>query len=308
MNLSQLRFVQAVSVEGSFSRAADTCNVTQPTLSNGIALLEEEFGGQIFIRTTRKVELSPFGEQVLPLIQSVLDAQSELQAGVRAYYNPAHKLIRIGLSPLVDMRRLNQVLEPFQNTHRETEIFFKECFLGDLEDRLQSVQIDMMIRPYIVGEPTKRNITKSVFYEDDLYFLPRQAQVETVRDGGNILLEDTAKETFVLGPEGCGLAASTRLLFKNANRKLKEYSGQALSYEVMQEWADIGIGATILPGTKISPQFKDRALRLMIKEDRPAIVRFEARWMKGTAYPRHVAEIHKYFRQTVPKLIEGTMT
>src|SRR5690242_5673632 len=104
MNLRHLEFAVAAATERSFSRAAERCHVTQPTLSNGIALLEDTFGGQLFVRTTRKVELSTFGEQILPMIQAVLRAQSELEAGVRSFYDPSTKVVRVGLVPLVDAR------------------------------------------------------------------------------------------------------------------------------------------------------------------------------------------------------------
>ena len=123
MNLGQLRFAKAAAEERSFSKAAEKCNVTQPTLSNRIALLEEEVGGRLFARTTRRVDLTPFGAQLLPLIEAVLQAQAELEAGVKAYYNPEHKIVRIGLSPLIDARLLAQVLEPYTAAHRGVEIF-----------------------------------------------------------------------------------------------------------------------------------------------------------------------------------------
>ena len=44
MNLRHIEFVIAAAAERSFSRAAERCHVTQPTLSNGIALLEAEVG------------------------------------------------------------------------------------------------------------------------------------------------------------------------------------------------------------------------------------------------------------------------
>lgn len=65
MNLSQLRYVKAVAETGSFTQAAEQCYVTQPTLSNGIAQLEQEFEERIFVRTTRIVSLTPFGEHIL---------------------------------------------------------------------------------------------------------------------------------------------------------------------------------------------------------------------------------------------------
>ena len=306
MNLGQLRFAAAAASELSFSRAAERCNVTQPTLSSAIAMLEAELGGQIFVRTTRKVELSPFGEQLLPLIESVLRAQGELEAGVRAFYHPAHKLVRIGLSPLVDGRLVTQVLEPYQREHPGIETFFKECFLEDLDERLRQSQLEMVIRPCPAASPARRSLVRTPIYEEDLYYIPRQASAVTATEAGAVRLHEIAGETLVLGASGCGLASATRTLFQSMRAPLREYSGQALSFQVMQEWADIGIGATILPESKIAPQFKTRARRLMLDAKRPARVKFEAVWMKEQAYPAHVVDLHRHFRRRVPKLFEGS--
>ena len=78
MNLSQLRFANALARSGSFTAAAAECFVTQPTLSNGIAQLESELGERLFLRTTRKVTLTPFGTHLMPSIAEVLRAQAGL--------------------------------------------------------------------------------------------------------------------------------------------------------------------------------------------------------------------------------------
>jgi DNA-binding transcriptional LysR family regulator len=304
MNLGQLRFVAAAATELSFSRAADRCHVTQPTLSNGIALLEEELGGPLFVRTTRKVELSPLGERLMPLVESVLRAQGELEAAVRSFHDPAHKIVRIGLSPLVDARLVSRVLEPYRTEHATAEAFFKECFIDDLDERLRKAQVDMVVRPCLADAPP-RSVVRAAVYEEDLFYLPRRASAGAAGGEGPVELRDVAGETFVLGPDGCGLATTTRRLFAEVGARLKEYTGQALSFQVMQEWAEIGIGATILPASKVAPHYKSHARRLMMTPKRPARVAFEARWMKGVPYPRHVVDLHRHFKKRVPMLVEG---
>lgn len=306
MNLRHIEFVMAAASERSFSRAAERCHVTQPTLSNGIALLEAEFGGQLFVRTTRKVELSPFGQQMLPLIDAVFRAHGELKSGVRSFYDPAHRMIRIGLSPLVDARRVAEVLEPFERLNPGCKTFFKEYFLGDLEERLHSAQLDMVIRSRQDGAASPKSVVHVPFYAEDLYYLPRNVQSASAQIEGTTTLKEMAGETFVLGPEGCGLATITRGLFRSVGARLKEYSGQALSYQVMQDWADIGIGATILPVSKLAPHFRGRARRIMVQPKRPALVAFEALWMRQTAHPRHIAQLHTHFLERVPKLVQGS--
>jgi len=60
-----LRYFLAVADEGNFSLAAAHCNVTQPTLSVGIAKLERELGTALFLRSSRRVQLTPAGSRFL---------------------------------------------------------------------------------------------------------------------------------------------------------------------------------------------------------------------------------------------------
>jgi DNA-binding transcriptional LysR family regulator len=61
-----IRYFLAVVEQGNFSRAAAHCNVSQPTLSVGIAKLEKIAGHQLFIRTNQRVELTEAGSRFLP--------------------------------------------------------------------------------------------------------------------------------------------------------------------------------------------------------------------------------------------------
>jgi DNA-binding transcriptional LysR family regulator len=67
-----------------------------------------------------------------------------------------------------------------------------------------------------------------------------------------VSLDDIADEIFVMVPDACGLARSTRALFQSRRHKLKEYSGEALSYQVLEDWAALGVGAAILLESKVS--------------------------------------------------------
>ena len=212
--------------------------------------------------------------------------------------------MRIGLSLLVDPRRVSDVLQPYLAEHPGVETFFKECYLGDLEQRLHDGQLDIVIRPRAGSGPVPKSVVRTSFYEEDLFYLARQTGNAAAGEGA-VWLKDIAGEVFVLGPDGCGLAAMTRNLFEKAGATLKEYTGQALSYQVMLDWADIGIGATILPESKITSPFREKARRLMLTPKKPARASFEALWMRDTAYPRHVIDMHRHFLDRVPLLLGG---
>ena len=297
MNPRHVEFVVAVAREESFSRAAQRCHVTQPTLSNGISMLERELGGALFVRTTRKVSLSTFGEHMLPMIEALHQAHRETRSAALGYFEPGHQVVRIGLSPLVDVRRVNELLAGFRSEFPKCEIFFKECFLEDLSQHLSGTHLDLGVQPRQPNRRVGKALRQVPIYEEEIYYLPRASVASTPRSGSAVTLRDIADDQFVLGPDGCGLAAFTRDLFKKAGRQLQEYPGQALSYHVMQEWAESGIVSAILPASKLTPNHLPRALRITNRRGVPQKIAVDVVWKSSTASPKHILALHRHVKK-----------
>jgi len=300
MNLNQLRFVLAVAESASFSKAAEQCCVTQPSLSNAIAQLEEELGGRIFVRTTRRVGLTPFGEHLMPLIEEVLNAKDDLTKAARSFLNPAHKLIRIGMSPLINTHLVANALEPFRREHPEVDIVFKECLLDDLTQRLENHKIDLA---FLLNGPHTTGQGSETFYSEPLYYLPNESAMGAALPAGPVTLPAIAEETIMVS-KGCGLADGVRQLFKSQGLKMKEYPGQALSYQVLEDWAGLGIGAAILPQSKISPE-NSTACVLHLSKGQPATFVYEVVWNEDITQADHVMDLLIHFKKVVPKLVGG---
>ncbi len=273
MNLNQLRYVAAVAEERSFSNAAKTCCITQPALSNSVSQLEEELGGRIFSRTTRSVSLTRFGERVLVLIEAVLGTVDELERTAYAFHNPEYGLARIGMSPLVDVQLLTRFLEPARSRDPKLEVFFKQCYLGDLEQRLADCTIDLAIVPRCAEGKGERAF---FFYEEDLFYLPREIEPESQLEQSSVSLAQIASEPIIL-TGGCGLADVIRELFAAESLELISYPGQALDYRVVEEWAGLGVAAGILPRSKIS-QNNHSARPLTLPSGQAAKVFYDVLW------------------------------
>jgi DNA-binding transcriptional LysR family regulator len=71
MEMQQVRYFLALARELNFTRAAETCNVTQPALTRAIQALEAELGGRLFHRERNQTHLSELGRMMLPYIQSI---------------------------------------------------------------------------------------------------------------------------------------------------------------------------------------------------------------------------------------------
>jgi DNA-binding transcriptional LysR family regulator len=82
MEMQQVRYFLALARELNFTRAAESCNVTQPALTRAIQALEGELGGRLFHRERNQTHLSELGRLMLPYIQSI-HAQAEA-ARIRA--------------------------------------------------------------------------------------------------------------------------------------------------------------------------------------------------------------------------------
>lgn len=300
MNLKQLQFVVNVAEMNSFSRAAELSFATQPTLSNAISQLEDELGGRLFNRTTRKVELTSFGEYILPRIQEVLQNRDELVKAAETYHNPTHKILRIGFSPLVDMQRLNRVLAPYRDANPEVTLFFKECFIDDLSSRLSREQIDIQIVPEAQAGEGEAGCE---FYRDQLCYLPAMND-QPVSRRLSFEITDLPDMPVILTGGGCGLNDALASLLKTQGTTLNPYPGQAMTYKVIEDWASLGIGAGILPLAKISPEYRER-FPLFVKQGEPAVFSYQWIWREDRAIPEHLAGFLQYIKTTVPALVEG---
>ena len=288
MNLSQLRYVKAVAETGSFTLAAERCYVTQPTLSNGIAQLEQEFGERLFTRTTRAVALTPFGEHILPFIDNALAAQAELLQESRNFAHPAQKAVRIGTSPLLRAGWLAPMLEEFRKTHPEVEVILHEQNMADLYRMLDEELLDFV---FGVADARKPSWGGTFLYKEPLYFIPRGANLPKGEE--SVRFEDIAGETFVMVPNICGLARATRALFRSHRRKLNEYPGEALSYQVLEEWAALGLGAAIVPKSKLLPSER-KVYMLTDKKAAELALEFEAVWLNKPQRPDYLQQFAEF--------------
>ncbi|HET9365238.1 MAG TPA: LysR family transcriptional regulator [Candidatus Angelobacter sp.] len=81
MEIHQLRYFCAIVKHGTFTRAAESVYVAQPSLSQQILKLEDELGGKLFYRLPRAARLTPLGEFFLPhalaILQEISDSKTE---------------------------------------------------------------------------------------------------------------------------------------------------------------------------------------------------------------------------------------
>lgn len=300
MNLHQLRYALAVMEARSFSRAAESCHVSQPSLSVAVAQLEAELGEALFDRTTRRVEVTPFGEYLASAMQDAMRGIEEVRLAAERFRGSADQVVRLGLSPLIDGRLLKRVIEPFERGWPGGQVILKECMLGDLEQRLETHKIDAAVT--LAEARPQARIGRSPFYTEPLLYLPQGGEPDPV--GGPVPIRELGGRTFVLTMDGCGLANSIRKLFHRSGVRLQEYPGQALSYDVVEEWVGLGIGASILPESKVKALRS--CARPIVKNNRQtASLSYELKWNARRRQRECVTAFVKHFRAVGEHLVRG---
>lgn len=301
MNLSQLKFASAVAASSSFTAAAAQCCVTQPTLSNGIAQLENELGERLFVRTTRMVALTPFGAHVVPYLNEVLSAQASLVRQAQAFLKPDKRLIRIGTSPLVSSNLLGLMIEPFRQHNPDVDLVLREMNIANLYRMLDDGLLDFV---FGVANPHKDAWASTFLYEEPLIYIPQGAVWSSGPPRHSVQLKDIANETYVMVPDACGLSRATRALFRSQRRKLQEYSGEAMSYQVLQEWAALGIGSAILPKSKVAAS-AHASSAIADKTGHDVMISFEASWRRTATQSPHLQAFANHLRKVVPGIVGG---
>jgi len=292
MNFSQLKFVKATSKFRSFSKAAQYCYVTQPTLSNGISNLEEELGGKIFARTTRVVELTAFGAMLLPTIASILSLEKMIYLNAKEYFNPETVILKIGMSPLVSSKFVTLLTNSYKEQNSKHEVLLIEENLSILNEKLQNHELDLILVP-IVKKTSGRNTLS--LYDEDLFLIDNVDSTHST-----VPLKDIRDKTYVMVPDSCGLSEITRSLLRTTRKEVKEYEGKALSYQVLADWASHGLGSAILPRSKILPHISKQQI---YKANKPVKIYFQAKWIPNDNKP--LGKMILYFKNNINEIVRG---
>ncbi len=142
-----LRYFLAVVDHGNFSRAAQHCRVTQPTLSVGIAKLETLLERPLFLRSNRRVELTAAGTRFAAHARRI---EAEFAEAERAVLEDApRRLVRIGIVPTLPAAWIERAVIATRGAGERIELV--EGRMRDLSPMLDRGRIDAILGPVASG-------------------------------------------------------------------------------------------------------------------------------------------------------------
>lgn len=126
MNTENLKEFIVLAETKNFWEASERLYMNQSTLSKHIKSLENDLGVALFTRTTRRVELTNYGEIFLPYAKSVTRSEFEGISAIQRMLNIENGLLTIGTIPSMPQYHITQFLSQFQKLYPETTVRITE--------------------------------------------------------------------------------------------------------------------------------------------------------------------------------------
>jgi LysR family hydrogen peroxide-inducible transcriptional activator len=193
MELHQLRYFVAVADLGSFTRAADRCLVTQPSLSQQIIKLERELNKRLLERLGRSVRLTEAGAALYTQAVGILSKVDEVRERVTAATDPGQGVVTVGAIPTIAPYLLPMVLKAFSKQMPRATVAIQE----NLTEFTIRASLEGELDVAIVASPVLHdNLNEeALFTEQLLLALPPKHPLARKR---TVTLEHVAGEPFVL--------------------------------------------------------------------------------------------------------------
>ena len=239
MNIQQLEYVVAVNKYRNFTKAADFCCVTQPTLSMMLNKLEDELGVKIFNRAKNPVKPTLTGEKLILQMHTILRELARLKEIVTEEKGEIAGKLHIGIIPTLAPYLLPLFLSHFIEKHPQIHLKISEYTTESLVEKLENNVIDIGI---LVGSLQNAQLKEHhLFYESLIVYSSDDYEKEY------ILPEDIDTKRLLLLEEGHCLHSQIAHLCALRHQHETKFEYKAGSIETLKQLVERSHGITILP-------------------------------------------------------------
>jgi LysR family hydrogen peroxide-inducible transcriptional activator len=136
MEMHQIRYFLAVANELNFTRAAAKCNVSQPSLTRAIKLLEEELGGPLFHRERANTHVTELGRMIRPNLERTLGELAHAKRVAQEFGKLAKTVLRLGVMCTIAPNQMVDLFASIRAKHPGIELEVADASARELNDRL----------------------------------------------------------------------------------------------------------------------------------------------------------------------------
>ncbi len=230
-----LRYFLAVVDQGNFTRAAAQCRISQPTLSVGIAKLEASLGQTLFLRTNRRIELTPSGTRFAVHARRI---EAEFATAERDLQDTAPtKLVRLGIATTLPPSWIAAALGRARRASTTERLEVVEGRSSELVALLDRGRIDVMLGA--IGDDARGR----VLFEEG--FAVAVANEHRLAKRATLAVADVAEETMIVRRHCEALAETSRFFTARGVRPFM--AARTVSDDRALTYVRAGLGMTVMP-------------------------------------------------------------
>jgi LysR family hydrogen peroxide-inducible transcriptional activator len=245
LSLRDLEYIVAVAEHRHFGRAAQSCGVSQPTLSGQLRKLEDYLGVDIFERSPRGVLVTHRGEEIIAQAKRILAEAKRLFEVVRIGAEPLTGTLRLGVISTLGPYLVPFLLRPLRERFPALQLLLHEGHTRQLVRQLEEGELDALLAAGAQGD--SELIELPLFREELALAMPRDHALASV---DRVTADDIPMEQLILLSEGHCLREQTLVLCPS---RLRENAPelQAASLETLRQMIAAGTGVSLMPQLSI---------------------------------------------------------
>ena len=285
MTLTELKYIVAVAREKHFGRAADSCHVSQPTLSVAIKKLEDELDVKLFERSAGEVTVTVLGEKIVRQAQMVLDQAAAIKAMARSGQDPVAGPLTLGVIYTIGPYLLPELVHQSIERTPQMPLILQENFTVKLLEMLRTGDIDcaLLAEPF----PDSGLAVAPLYDEPFVAAVPSQHPLAALE---SVTAEQLKNETMLLlGAGHCFrdhvlevCPEFARVASQNEGIR-KSFEGSSL--ETIKHMVAAGMGVTLVPRLSVPRDALRPASDRRRKNDDNHICYLPVRESDGSAPP-----------------------
>ncbi len=245
MTLLQLQYIVALDKHRHFRLAAESCHVTQPSLSAQVQKLEEELGVILFDRNARPIEPTVLGRQIIAHARLVLGEVARLQALVQEATGEMAGELRVGILSTIAPYLLPIVIAAFSRRYPDVTLIFEELLTDDITDR---VQRDLLDAGLLAAETSATGLVEIPLFEEP--FVGYVSRDHRLFNRSTITPADLDPDDLWLMSKGHSFRDQVLELLGDQQPDPRQSGGikfESGNLETLQRLVDRGHGMTLLP-------------------------------------------------------------
>lgn len=293
-SVRQLEYLLALDEQRHFRRAAESCGVTQPTLSAQLRALEEALGVQLVERNRARVIMTLVGEEIAEIARRVVRDIGEIRHIAQSRGDGIGGMIRMGLPPTIGPYLLPKMISDLHSAYPTLKLYVREDMPSALPPALERGRHDVIVMPLPLD---RKDLEIEALFREPLYLVMASDHPLAARK--KISRRDLRGHSVLTLESGHQLHEQVERLCDEVDAELmSDYEGTSL--DTLREMVGMGMGLSFLPGLYVLSGLEhDPTLKVTSISGAPIYRTIGLVWRKSAARSTEFRTLAEHFREAV---------